>query len=186
MDNNEYKDDAVLASFINYMKLALCHKKINYLRDIRFIQKIETVLNEDIKYENFFYEDDDLEISNLNQKELYLLDLRYTYGLSYKEISDLTNETIDALKQRKKRAVNKLKDIIGEWIIMEEKTEFYKLLKSAVNNDVDLMKVLEQIMQLINKYSRNKRTGIIDEDLKSELIKYSIELIRVKKIYKKF
>ncbi|MCR5146568.1 MAG: hypothetical protein K6B70_04405 [Clostridia bacterium] len=69
---------------------------------------------------------------------------------------------------------------------MEEKTEFYKLLKSAVNNDVDLMKVLEQIMQLINKYSRNKRTGIIDEDLKSELIKYSIELIRVKKIYKKF
>lgn len=114
MDNNEYKDDAVLANFINYMKLALCHKKINYLRDIRFIQKIETVLNEDIKYENIFYEDDDLEISNLNQKELYLLDLRYTYGLSYKEISDLTNETIDALKQRKKRAVNKLKDIIGE------------------------------------------------------------------------
>lgn len=69
---------------------------------------------------------------------------------------------------------------------MEEKTEFYKLLKSAVNNDVDLMKVLEQIMQLINKYSRNKRTGIIDEDLKSELLKYSIELIRVKEIYKKF
>ena len=28
--------------------------------------------------------------------------------------------------------------------------------------------------------------GIIDEDLKSELITYSVELIRNKKIYKKF
>ncbi len=69
---------------------------------------------------------------------------------------------------------------------MEENTEFYKLLKSAVNNDADLMRVLEQIMMLINKYSRNKRTKIIDEDLKSELLTYSIELIRKKKIFKKF
>jgi len=40
-------------------------------------------------------------------------------------------------------------------------------------------------MKLINNNSKDMR-GIIDEDLKSELITYSVELIRNKKIYKKF
>ena len=40
-------------------------------------------------------------------------------------------------------------------------------------------------MSIINKNSINNY-GAIDEDLKSELITYSIELIRNKKIYKKF
>jgi len=67
---------------------------------------------------------------------------------------------------------------------MEKKSEFYKLLKAAVTDDVALVRVLDRIMKLINKNSRNKH-GIIDEDLKSELVTYSIELIRNKKIYKK-
>ena len=68
---------------------------------------------------------------------------------------------------------------------MEKKTEFYKLLKAGVTDDVALVRVLDKIMKLINKNSRNKH-GVIDEDLKSELVTYSIELIRNKKIYKKF
>lgn len=68
---------------------------------------------------------------------------------------------------------------------MNNETEFYNLLKSAVTDDVALIKVLDRIMTLINKNSKN-RHGEIDEDLKSELITYSIELIRNKKIYKKF
>ena len=64
-------------------------------------------------------------------------------------------------------------------------TKFYKLLESAVTDDVALVKVLDKIMNLINKHSKD-RYGKIDEDLKSELITYSIELIRNKKIYKKF
>ncbi len=68
---------------------------------------------------------------------------------------------------------------------MEKKTEFYKLLEAAVTDDVALVRVLDRIMKLINKNSRNKH-GVIDEDLKSELVTYSIELIRNKKIYKKF
>ena len=63
-------------------------------------------------------------------------------------------------------------------------TNFYKLLKAAVNNDVALVQVLDKIMKLINKNSRNNR-GEIDEDLKSELITYTIDLIRNKEIYKK-
>ncbi len=66
---------------------------------------------------------------------------------------------------------------------MEYETEFYKLLKLAVTDDVALIRVLDKIMKLIN--SKDMR-GIIDEDLKSELITYSVELIRNKKIYKKF
>ena len=68
---------------------------------------------------------------------------------------------------------------------MEYETEFYKLLKLAVTDDVALIRVLDKIMKLINNNSKDMR-GIIDEDLKSELITYSVELIRNKKIYKKF
>ena len=68
---------------------------------------------------------------------------------------------------------------------MEYETEFYKLLKSAVTDDVSLIRVLDKIMKLINSNSKDFN-GAIDEDLKSELITYSVEIIRHKKIYKKF
>lgn len=68
---------------------------------------------------------------------------------------------------------------------MDSKTKFYKMLKSAVTDDVDLVRVLDRIMRIIDKNSKDSY-GVIDEDLKSELITYSINLIRNKKIYKKF
>lgn len=68
---------------------------------------------------------------------------------------------------------------------MKYETKFYKLLKQAVTDDVALVKVLDSIMKIINKNSKDKH-GHIDEDLKSELIAYSIELIRHKKIFKIF
>lgn len=68
---------------------------------------------------------------------------------------------------------------------MKNETEFYKLLKSAVTDDVALVRVLDKIMKLINNNSKDMH-GVIDEDLKSELITYSVEMIRNKKIYKKF
>ena len=68
---------------------------------------------------------------------------------------------------------------------MEKETEFYKLLKAAVTDNNALETVLNTIMPLINKYSKNNYK-VIDNDLKSTLLTYSIELIRIKKIYKKF
>ena len=68
---------------------------------------------------------------------------------------------------------------------MENKSEFYELLKSAVTDDLALVKVLEKIMKLISKHSKINR-GVTDEDLRSELIAYSIELIRKNEIYKIF
>lgn len=58
---------------------------------------------------------------------------------------------------------------------MEYETEFYKLLKSAVTDDVSLIRVLDKIMKLINSNSKDFN-GAIDEDLKSELITYSVEI----------
>lgn len=68
---------------------------------------------------------------------------------------------------------------------MEYETEFLKLLRQAVYDDTALVRVLDKIMKLINSNSKDENDKI-DEDLKSELITYSIELIRDKKIYKKF
>ena len=68
---------------------------------------------------------------------------------------------------------------------MQYNTEFYILLRHGVFDDRALVRVLDKIMKLINSNSKDD-DGKINEDLKSELITYSIELIRNKKIYKKF
>lgn len=65
------------------------------------------------------------------------------------------------------------------------KTKFHKLLSDAVTNDTALVQVIDKIMPMINKLSREKNWKI-DEDLKSTLIAYSIEIIRDKKIFKIF
>lgn len=67
---------------------------------------------------------------------------------------------------------------------MNNRSKFLNILIKAENCEIELIKILEQIMPLINKnsYLNNK----IDEDLKSELIAFSIDLIKNKKIYKKF
>ena len=64
------------------------------------------------------------------------------------------------------------------------KTKFHKLLKNAVTDDTALVTVLDRITPMINKLS--KKNSEIDEDLKSILVTYSIELIRKKEIYKIF
>lgn len=56
-------------------------------------------------------------------------------------------------------------------------TKFYKLLKSAKDNEADLVKVLDKIMPLVNSSAKNKR-GKIDEDLKSYLIEYAISVVK--------
>lgn len=66
----------------------------------------------------------------------------------------------------------------------EHSTDFYDLLKLAVTDDVALIKVIEQIMKMINKNSIID--GKIDEDLKSELIATTIKEVRKKKIYLRF
>ena len=46
----------------------------------------------------------------LKNKEIYLLNLHYGHGLSYEQISAITGEKVCTLKQRRNRAIAKLKD----------------------------------------------------------------------------
>ena len=110
MSNEELEDDIVLAKFINYMQIALYHRKLNYFRDLARTRECEVSISEieDYRIKEPVVED----ISNigiLNHKDIYLLNLHYKYGLNYKEISNITGEKIDTLKKRRHRALAKLK-----------------------------------------------------------------------------
>lgn len=68
---------------------------------------------------------------------------------------------------------------------MITKTNFYYELKKVQNNDeVALINVIEKIMPIINKYSKDI-DGIIDEDLKSTLIEHCISVTKKMDIDKK-
>lgn len=110
MSNIELEDDIVLAKFINYMQKALYHRRLNYFRDFERMRECEVSINEieDYRVKEPVIDD----ISNmgvLNHKEIYLLNLHYKHGLSYTEISKITNEKTYTLKQRRNRAITKLK-----------------------------------------------------------------------------
>lgn len=68
---------------------------------------------------------------------------------------------------------------------MLQKTNFYYELKRVQNNDeVALVNVIDKIMPIINKYSKDIN-GIIDEDLKSTLIEHCIRITKTMDIDKK-
>lgn len=60
---------------------------------------------------------------------------------------------------------------------MENKTKFYELLVKAKNDEVSMILVVNKIMPLIDKYSKNENNEI-DQDLKSHLIEYAICVIK--------
>ncbi len=115
MSNEEFKDDIVFAKFINYMQKALYHIRLNYFRDYERIKDNEVELEEiecpnstEIISENILY------TGILNDEEIKLLKFLYTQGLSYKEISRITNEKVDTLKKRRSRALKRLKKMMEE------------------------------------------------------------------------
>jgi len=60
---------------------------------------------------------------------------------------------------------------------------YYKLLKTKNNNE-ELIKIIDKIMPLINKYLKNN-LGQVDEDLKSYLIEYTVGVIKTEDFAKK-
>ena len=59
------------------------------------------------------------------------------------------------------------------------KTKFYKLLKKARTDEVSLIFVIDKIMPLIDKYSKNENKEV-DQELKSYLIEYAVRIIKDK------
>lgn len=114
MSNYELEDDITLAKFINYMQIALYHRRINYFKDLKRREETEVEINK-LKEGREDYIAMDLPTTNiLNDKEIYLLNLHYKHVLSYEEISKITNEKVCTLKQRRNRAVEKLKKKLEE------------------------------------------------------------------------
>ena len=60
---------------------------------------------------------------------------------------------------------------------MKNKTKFYELLVKARADEVSLILVINQIMPLIDKYSKDE-VNEIDNELKSFLIEYAIKTIK--------
>lgn len=60
---------------------------------------------------------------------------------------------------------------------MKNKTKFYELLVKARTDEVSLILVINQIMPLIDKYSKDEANEI-DNELKSFLIEYAIKTIK--------
>ena len=113
-----FENDIVLASFINYMKLALYHRKLNYFRKMKLRRDKEVSIDE-LKEKPSDNSEIEIEFPIehlLNDKERYLLELRYKYGLNYKEISTITNESVYTLWKRRERAVDKIKKVLEDWL----------------------------------------------------------------------
>lgn len=67
---------------------------------------------------------------------------------------------------------------------MKNKTKFYELLLKAKTDEVSLILVINKIMPLIDKYSKNENNQI-DQELKSHLIEYAIKTIKDEKFAEK-
>ena len=67
---------------------------------------------------------------------------------------------------------------------MKNRTKFYSILEKAREDDVSLIIAIDKIMPLIDKYSKNENKEI-DDELKSYLIEYAINIIKKEDLAKK-
>ena len=119
----EFKNDIVFARFINYMQMALYHKKINYDKHQQFLMKQEQKLNykgwsvlsdKDIADHSFFdlskdYKELDIAISKLTDKQRYVIINHYYKNQPLGKIAKQLNMNKNAVYQLKVRALLSLK-----------------------------------------------------------------------------
>ena len=60
---------------------------------------------------------------------------------------------------------------------MKNKTKFYELLSKAKTDEVSLILVINTIIPVVDKYSKNENKEV-DQELKSYLIEYAIKVIK--------
>lgn len=136
-ENNEFVDDIVFAKFINYMKKALLHKKIDYIRHQEYLSRKEQFITEEewvvLSDDNTicsFFDFSSSEKSNKKQKLNKAMDTlteqQKTVVISYyykkkslKIIAEELNSSTQAVKMTKQRAVQTLKRYMegknGKW-----------------------------------------------------------------------
>ncbi len=124
---NEYEDDIVFACFINYMKITLRNKRIDYDKHQKYLALKEKELsqeewavlsNKDSLVCSFcvFREYDKLEgaLNNLTEKQQLVIKKYYYQEETLIQIGNDLNLSVNAVKQLKLRAILNLKKYMEE------------------------------------------------------------------------
>ena len=127
MSDNEFEDDIVFARFLNYMQIALLHRKLNYEKHIESIKKQEEKLNyiewtkipdktDNNPFENLKRDYDNLNnaINKLTPEQRYVIINYYFKKKKLSKISKELNSNFNAVKQLKLRAVLSLRRYMEE------------------------------------------------------------------------
>ena len=116
---SEFNNDIVFARFINYMKKALLHKRINYLKHCKFLKKQELQLEEkewnmlsskDNMVHSFFTfkENEQSILKILTEKQRNVITAIYYEEKTIETIAKDLKLTPNAIYQIKFRAMKKL------------------------------------------------------------------------------
>ena len=103
-----YEDDEDFAKFINYMKKALLHRKLNYLRKKKRISQSEYPLCELNKSNPVLIESDTDRLDVLSDKERLVLELHIEKKMTYKEIGIILKLQPESVRKIQYRALKKL------------------------------------------------------------------------------
>ncbi len=127
MPDNEFEDDIVFARFLNYMQIALLHRKLNYEKHIESIQKQEEKLNyiewtkipdktDNSPFDNLKRDYDNLKIAinKLTPEQRYVIINYYFKNKTLSKIAKELNSNVNAVKQLKLRAVFSLRRYMEE------------------------------------------------------------------------
>lgn len=126
---NEFVDDIVFARFINYMKIALSHRKMNYLKHQSILERKEQALNSEewvilpvtdnlthsfCAFERIEINSDKAilkkHLSKLTKKQQKVLYLSYVEKITNKNIALKMNVSEKAIEHLKERALKKLRE----------------------------------------------------------------------------
>ena len=132
-EQNEFEGDIVFARFINYMQIALLHKKLDFIKHQKFIcQKEQNIsdkewinLSDRDKFVYSFFNEKDstnfdksfelnIAIDKLTEKQKQVIKLYYYKRKPLKIIAKEMNMQENAVKQLKLRAIIKLKNYLEE------------------------------------------------------------------------
>ena len=127
MSNEEFKDDVVFARFLNYMQIALLHRKLNYEKHNESIKKQEEKLNyvewtripdknDNNRFGNLKRDYDNLKIAidKLTPEQIYVIINYYFNNKSLAKIAEKLNSNVNAVKQLKLRAILSLRRYMEE------------------------------------------------------------------------
>lgn len=128
MLESEFKNDIVFARYINYMQIALLHRKLNYERDNKdMVENEENIDNyelckildeNNIKSSSHILKEDYVSlgsaINKLTEKQRYVIVSYYYKNKSLSKIANKLETNINAIKQIKLRAILSLKRYMEE------------------------------------------------------------------------